>query len=96
VRQTENQRETNRELKRDKEKKGKDGSRETDKAKLVFVTIFILLGEQCQLPPLPYVLERVAATVIDGFPVFCGGVDNQRNNCFKLEKSTKTWVQVSA
>jgi hypothetical protein len=59
----------------------------------------IFLGEQCQLSPLPYGLYGVAAIVMEGTPVFCGGENNQYTGmlkCFKLEKSTKTWVQVSA
>ncbi len=55
------------------------------------------LGKQCQLPPLPYGVYSQVAIVMDGTPAFCGGITSSvvLNHCYKLEKTNKTWVQVS-
>jgi hypothetical protein len=54
-------------------------------------------GQQCLLSPLPYGVQAQAAIVVDGTPVFCGGftASGPVLTCYSLDKTTKTWMQVS-
>ena len=56
-------------------------------------------GEQCQLSEqLPFSTYGHSAAVLDGVPVYCGGLldkdDDGDKRCHKFLKETKTWEQV--
>ena len=59
-------------------------------------------GEQCKLAnPLPFTVAAHSGAVLDGVPVFCGGIavlgqyPETSNLCYKLNKETMTWERVS-
>ena len=55
-------------------------------------------GQQCTFPSLPNPVYGQAAIAVEGTVAYCGGLNNQGQavlQCFKLQTSTRTWVQVS-
>jgi len=59
-------------------------------------------GEQCKLESrLPFQVAAHSGIVLDGVPVFCGGVANLGQYpdasalCYKLNKENMTWERVS-
>ena len=53
-------------------------------------------GEQCLLQELPHGIAAHSGTVMDGVPVICGGFTTDTDDrCFKLNKTSHYWVQVS-
>ncbi len=55
-------------------------------------------GQQCKLPPLPLGVASSSAIAMDGTLAYCGGDSDYWEvlHCYKLEKNTRTWVQVSS
>jgi hypothetical protein len=55
-------------------------------------------GQQCQLPNLPSPVYASVAVSMNGTLAYCGGDKGSGNlvqQCFRLDKTTNTWVQVS-
>ena len=56
-------------------------------------------GEQCQLGDLPRPIAEHTGTVINGTPVYCGGVQDQgyvnSAECYKFNKKDRVWERVS-
>ncbi len=56
-------------------------------------------NQSCNLPQnLPIVLSEHSGTVLNGVPIVCGGYgpgNKLQSRCFKLDRVTKTWKNVS-
>ena len=54
-------------------------------------------GQQCQLPNLTNPVASQVSVVMNGTAAYCGGSNaaGRSLQCFKLDKATKTWMQVS-
>ena len=55
-------------------------------------------GEQCRMADLPVPITGPSATVLNGNPVFCGGITtgayNGTTHCFSLNKELAVWESV--
>ncbi len=56
-------------------------------------------GEICQLANLTIPINSQSATVLDGFPIYCGGYFGTAgwtsDRCFKFDKAARDWTEVS-
>ena len=51
-------------------------------------------GKQCKISDIPTdVLWKINGVVLEGYPAYCGTVDDKR--CFKYDKTEKKWMEVS-